>query len=42
MLKYRYAEAKRELCEDYERLMDLSSEISDGDFMTIQQMARYL
>lgn len=41
MLKYRYSEAKRELREDYDRLMDLSSEISDGDFMTIPQIAAY-
>ncbi|MDO5459993.1 MAG: hypothetical protein Q4F32_10205, partial [Eubacteriales bacterium] len=41
MLKYKYAEAKRELQQDYDRLMDLSSEVSDGDFMTISQMARY-
>ena len=41
MLKYRYAEARREMERDYEKLMDLKSDISTDDFMTISQMAKH-
>ena len=41
MMKCKYADAKRELKEQGEKLMDLSGEFSYSDFFTIEQVARH-
>ena len=41
MMKCKYAEAKKELKEQSEKLMDLSGEFSYSDFFTIEQVARH-